>query len=179
MCFFCRAFAGATVHDFFNWLSVLVLLPLEVATGYLNRLTELIVTSFQIESGENAPAMLNVITDPLTHSIIEVRTSAHKYKQFTKYPVGGDNIRLGSVGQCDILPDVQSPIMITLIIDYEKLKLKFHNNLMLCCSWTSRLSEELPLEMQMPETRVSSRSGVEHLQTRYKISFVMFTMFSC
>ena len=30
---FRRAFAGATVHDMFNWLSVLVLLPLEVATG--------------------------------------------------------------------------------------------------------------------------------------------------
>lgn len=30
---FRRAFAGATVHDMFNWLSVLVLLPMEVATG--------------------------------------------------------------------------------------------------------------------------------------------------
>ena len=30
---FRRAFAGATVHDMFNWLSVLVLLPVEVATG--------------------------------------------------------------------------------------------------------------------------------------------------
>jgi sodium-dependent phosphate cotransporter len=26
---FRRAFAGATVHDFFNWLTVLVLLPIE------------------------------------------------------------------------------------------------------------------------------------------------------
>ena len=32
---FRRAFAGATVHDFFNWLAVLVLLPLEIATGFL------------------------------------------------------------------------------------------------------------------------------------------------
>lgn len=67
-----RAFAGATVHDFFNWLSVLVLLPLEIASGYLVKLTSLIVTSFNIQSGENAPALLNVITDPLTQSIIEV-----------------------------------------------------------------------------------------------------------
>ncbi|XP_007239743.3 solute carrier family 34 member 2a [Astyanax mexicanus] len=72
---FRRAFAGATVHDFFNWLSVLVLLPLEAATGYLYRLTELIVRSFNIESGDNAPALLNVITDPLTHSIIELDES--------------------------------------------------------------------------------------------------------
>ena len=32
---FRRAFAAATVHDMFNFLSVLVLLPLEAATGYL------------------------------------------------------------------------------------------------------------------------------------------------
>ena len=30
---FRRAFAGATVHDMFNWLTVLVLLPIEWATG--------------------------------------------------------------------------------------------------------------------------------------------------
>ncbi|HVS16694.1 MAG TPA: Na/Pi symporter [Thermoanaerobaculia bacterium] len=34
---FRRAFAGATLHDFFNWLTVLVLLPLELLTGYLRR----------------------------------------------------------------------------------------------------------------------------------------------
>lgn len=67
-----RAFAGATVHDFFNWLSVLVLLPLEVATGYLYQVTKLITDSFNIQSGE-APDLLNVITDVLTKSIIEVK----------------------------------------------------------------------------------------------------------
>lgn len=30
---FRRAFAGATVHDMFNWLSVIVLLPIEATTG--------------------------------------------------------------------------------------------------------------------------------------------------
>ncbi|XP_077061178.1 solute carrier family 34 member 2a isoform X2 [Siphateles boraxobius] len=72
---FRRAFAGATVHDFFNWLSVLVLLPLEIASGYLVKLTSLIVSSFNIQSGENAPALLKVITEPLTHSIIELDES--------------------------------------------------------------------------------------------------------
>ena len=28
-----RAFAGATVHDCFNWLAVIALLPLETTTG--------------------------------------------------------------------------------------------------------------------------------------------------
>ena len=35
---FRRAFSVATVHDFFNYLAVLVLLPLEMATGYLQRM---------------------------------------------------------------------------------------------------------------------------------------------
>ncbi|XP_038569526.1 sodium-dependent phosphate transport protein 2B-like [Micropterus salmoides] len=71
---FRRAFAGATVHDFFNWLSVLVLLPLEVATGYMYVVTKLIIDSFKIQSGE-APDLLNVITDVLTESIIQLDES--------------------------------------------------------------------------------------------------------
>ncbi|KAE8300073.1 Sodium-dependent phosphate transport protein 2B [Larimichthys crocea] len=71
---FRRAFAGATVHDFFNWLSVLVLLPLEVATGYLYVVTKLIIDSFKIQSGE-APDLLNVITDVVTESIIQLDES--------------------------------------------------------------------------------------------------------
>ncbi|XP_043829136.1 sodium-dependent phosphate transport protein 2B-like isoform X2 [Dromiciops gliroides] len=69
---FRRAFAGATVHDFFNWLSVLVLLPVEVITGYLYHLTNVIVKSFNIKSGEDAPELLKVITDPFTKLIIQL-----------------------------------------------------------------------------------------------------------
>jgi sodium-dependent phosphate cotransporter len=60
------------VHDFFNWLSVLILLPLEAATGVLYKLTKIIIDSFNIQGGNNAPDLLNVITDPLTDAIIEV-----------------------------------------------------------------------------------------------------------
>uniref|UniRef100_A0A673Y3C8 Sodium-dependent phosphate transport protein 2B n=1 Tax=Salmo trutta TaxID=8032 RepID=A0A673Y3C8_SALTR len=69
---FRRAFAGATVHDFFNWLSVVILLPLEAATGVLYKLTKIVIDSFNIQGGNNAPDLLNVITDPLTDAIIEV-----------------------------------------------------------------------------------------------------------
>jgi len=37
-----RAFAGATVHDFFNLMAVAVFLPLEIATGFLHKLATLI-----------------------------------------------------------------------------------------------------------------------------------------
>ncbi|XP_033891834.1 sodium-dependent phosphate transport protein 2B-like [Acipenser ruthenus] len=72
---FRRAFAGATVHDFFNFLSVLVLLPLEVASGYLYYISQLLVDTFNLKSGENAPDMLKVITDPLTKIIIQLDKS--------------------------------------------------------------------------------------------------------
>ncbi|XP_075399330.1 sodium-dependent phosphate transport protein 2A [Tenrec ecaudatus] len=72
---FQRAFAGATVHDCFNWLSVLVLLPLEAATGYLHHVTHLVVASFNIRGGRDAPDLLKVITEPLTKLIIQLDQS--------------------------------------------------------------------------------------------------------
>ncbi len=39
---FMRAFAGATVHDFFNLLTILVLFPMEQATHYLERTATLL-----------------------------------------------------------------------------------------------------------------------------------------
>ncbi|XP_058852073.1 sodium-dependent phosphate transport protein 2A-like [Acipenser ruthenus] len=72
---FKRAFAGATVHDCFNWLSVLVLLPLEVASGLLYHLTVIVVETFQIRSGEDAPELLKIITEPFTKLIIQLDKS--------------------------------------------------------------------------------------------------------
>merc|ERR1719384_2544557 len=46
-----RAFAGATVHDMFNFLTVLILLPVEAATHYLYYLTEAISPS-EVEKGD-------------------------------------------------------------------------------------------------------------------------------
>jgi Na+/phosphate symporter len=43
---FKRAFAGATVHDMFNWLAVIILLPIE-ALKYA-RITENYQTVFQL-----------------------------------------------------------------------------------------------------------------------------------
>ena len=36
---FKRAFSASTVHDFFNWLAVLILLPMELFTGFLSKLS--------------------------------------------------------------------------------------------------------------------------------------------
>uniref|UniRef100_A0A673X1B0 Sodium-dependent phosphate transport protein 2A n=1 Tax=Salmo trutta TaxID=8032 RepID=A0A673X1B0_SALTR len=76
---FKRAFAGATIHDCFNWLSVLVLLPMEVATGLMTHLAHIVVTSFNIQTGEDAPELLKVITEPVTKLIIQVLISRHLF----------------------------------------------------------------------------------------------------
>ncbi len=50
---FRRAFSVATVHDFFNYLAVLVLLPLEMATGYLQRSAVALTDLFSGVGGGN------------------------------------------------------------------------------------------------------------------------------
>jgi sodium-dependent phosphate cotransporter len=70
---FRRAFAGATVHDAFNWLTVLVLLPLEVASGYLYYMTSAMVEGLSHSGSDSeAPQFLKVITSPLTEQIVQI-----------------------------------------------------------------------------------------------------------
>ncbi|XP_045652661.1 sodium-dependent phosphate transport protein 2A isoform X3 [Ursus americanus] len=85
---FRRAFAGATVHDCFNWLSVLVLLPLEAATGYLHHVTGLVVASFNIRGGRDAPDLLKIITEPFTKLIIQAPSTRPKAEANTSWTAG-------------------------------------------------------------------------------------------
>lgn len=79
-----RAFAGATVHDCFNWLSVSVLLSFEVCTGYMYHLTSWLTEHLQIAGGsETASSLSNVnllgtITKPLTKKIVQIDKSVLK-----------------------------------------------------------------------------------------------------
>lgn len=70
----CRAFSGSAVHGIFNWLTVLVLLPLESATAALERLSELALGAASLQPGGQAPDILKALTRPFTHLIIQVRT---------------------------------------------------------------------------------------------------------
>ena len=60
------------VHDMFNWSAVILLLPIEVASGYLYHLTGIIVDSMDIKSNNYNMEMLNGLTRPFTNIIIEV-----------------------------------------------------------------------------------------------------------
>jgi sodium-dependent phosphate cotransporter len=65
-----RAFAGATVHDLFNVLSVLILMPLELATGYLAHLTKAIVKNTDTKENEQWEGPIKKIVSPLGSKII-------------------------------------------------------------------------------------------------------------
>ena len=76
---FRRAFAGATVHDLFNWLSVLVLLPVEVITNhifgssYLYYASNSITHAMGIKNKQGTKVeFLKKITKPLTSLIIQI-----------------------------------------------------------------------------------------------------------
>ncbi|KAM6183817.1 sodium-dependent phosphate transport protein 2C [Erethizon dorsatum] len=69
---FCRAFSGSAVHGIFNWLTVLVLLPLESATTLLQRLSALFLGMAHLQPGARAPDILKALTKPLTHLIVQL-----------------------------------------------------------------------------------------------------------
>jgi solute carrier family 34 (sodium-dependent phosphate cotransporter) len=61
---FRRALAGATVHDFFNLCSVLLLLPLEMATGYLHWIATATAQAFSGMGGMAFSSPLKALTKP-------------------------------------------------------------------------------------------------------------------
>ena len=52
---FRRAFAAAVCHDFFNWMAVLVLLPLELLTGFLEKISSAIAGTIPEGLGGKLP----------------------------------------------------------------------------------------------------------------------------
>jgi len=73
-----RAFAGATVHDMFNFLTVAVFFPVELITGYLNRLTSLCVKNFEAKDGSKWIGPIKKFVGPLTKMVIIANKSVIK-----------------------------------------------------------------------------------------------------
>ena len=83
-----RAFAGATVHDLFNLLSVAVLFPLELITGYLFRLTSAILPDSVSEDDKwNGP--IKKIVSPLVSRVLKPNKNVIK------------EVAVGKVESCD------------------------------------------------------------------------------
>merc|ERR1719197_1913383 len=68
---FRKAFAAATVHDMFNFCSVLILLPLEAICGYLYHFSYALLPA-ELKSGDKPAKILKTITKPFTGLILSV-----------------------------------------------------------------------------------------------------------
>jgi sodium-dependent phosphate cotransporter len=66
-----RAFAGATVHDLFNFLTVGILFPVELITGYLFYVTEAITNGVVVEKGDKWVGPIKKIVSPVGALIIK------------------------------------------------------------------------------------------------------------
>ena len=65
-----RAFAGATVHDMFNFMSVAIMLPLEVITGYLKHLTHAMTKGANPRDDEKWEGPIKKLVAPLGDKVI-------------------------------------------------------------------------------------------------------------
>ena len=68
---FARAFSAATVHDFFNLLSVIIFLPLEIAFGLLEKIGKFLATPFYGGDGASMSGLnfVKAATAPVVDSI--------------------------------------------------------------------------------------------------------------
>jgi sodium-dependent phosphate cotransporter len=67
-----RAFSSATVHDFFNILAVIALLPLQVATNFIGHTSRFFTNIFENVGGLKAVSPLKIIVKPQSHLIKEL-----------------------------------------------------------------------------------------------------------
>jgi len=72
-----RAFAGATVHDLFNLLSVAVLFPLELISGYLYYLTKAMLPD-SVSKGDSWEGPLKKIVSPLAGRVLKANKDVIK-----------------------------------------------------------------------------------------------------
>lgn len=83
-----RAFAGATVHDLFNFLTVAVLFPLELITGYLRRFTSVMLPD-SVDKGEKWTGPIKKIVSPVAGRVLKANKNVLK------------DISIGKVENCE------------------------------------------------------------------------------
>ncbi len=72
---FKRAYAAGTVHDMFNILAVVVILPLELMTGFLGSTAEKLAGGLAGSGGMEFKSPLKLITKPVNKAIVELVVS--------------------------------------------------------------------------------------------------------
>jgi sodium-dependent phosphate cotransporter len=68
---FKRAFAAATVHDFFNVMAVIILFPIQVSTNLLGKSATVLANGFEGIGGLKLSSPIKLITKPAVHWVSE------------------------------------------------------------------------------------------------------------
>ena len=97
---FRRAFAGATVHDMFNMLSVLVLLPINIPSKFLQKWSEACVDTMSFGDKDEKVEILKKLTKPFSNLIIRVNS-----KLITKIAKEEDPEKLAELERQSMLKD--------------------------------------------------------------------------
>ena len=71
---FQRAFAGATMHDFFNLMSIMILFPIEQATHFLEKTATWMSSQLVGAEGSEFPNPIKAVTKPLVHRVQDLLT---------------------------------------------------------------------------------------------------------
>ncbi len=74
-----RAFAAATVHDFFNVMVLLVLFPLQVFTNFLGYFSGKLTDIFSGFGGADFPNPIKIVTDPVKNALKDVAISISEF----------------------------------------------------------------------------------------------------
>lgn len=69
---FRRAFAGAMMHDLFNWLAVAILLPFELMTGFLRQTAHNIAGHIYGAAGVDYENPISLLVKPVCRAIIDI-----------------------------------------------------------------------------------------------------------
>lgn len=67
-----KALAGATVHDFFNLLAVIILFPIQMATGFLSKSAIFMSNLFQNAGGLKFASPIKIIVKPIANLVIDL-----------------------------------------------------------------------------------------------------------
>jgi sodium-dependent phosphate cotransporter len=71
---FQRAFAGATMHDFFNLMAILILFPIEQATHFLEKSATWLSLQLVGAEGTKFPNPIKAATKPVVHEVQDLLT---------------------------------------------------------------------------------------------------------
>lgn len=82
---FKKAFAAATVHDFFNFLSVIIIFPIQLATNFLGKFATTLEKLFEGIGGLTFLSPIKLVTKPIAKYLIDTFNSLVENKEIAAW----------------------------------------------------------------------------------------------